>query len=216
MWPVKLCAIYQGEYSRNLLFQHGARMEQRFQAMVERRRASLGIERIKTILGYQRRPTFTVRTARPGVGKSWSRNYVRSAGFQGPRLTLKVYTQGERVRRLEALVPNTEELDCGRDLSRFPRIVVRLRKTLERFVEVLAWVDSCLIADETLEDLPRSAWVGQSRVGGIDLTSLGCGPWPRPLRLWPLGLGALRLRRGRRRFSPAAKPSTDLGVPPTT
>jgi hypothetical protein len=83
-------------------------------------------------------------------------------------LTLKVYTQGECVLRLEALVPNTEELDGGRDLSRFPPIVMRLRKTLERFVEVLAWVDGCFIGDETLEELPRSAWVGKSRVGGID------------------------------------------------
>jgi len=46
------------EYSRHVLFQRGARREQRFQAMVDRRRASLGIERIKTLLGYQRRPTF--------------------------------------------------------------------------------------------------------------------------------------------------------------
>ena len=50
-------SVYQGEYSRNLLFQRGARMEQVFQAMVDRSRASLGIERLKTILGYKRRPT---------------------------------------------------------------------------------------------------------------------------------------------------------------
>jgi hypothetical protein len=47
--------------------------------------------------------------------------------------------------------------------------VVRLRKTRERFGEVLAWIDGCFIADETLEELPRSAWVGKSRVGEIDL-----------------------------------------------
>ena len=84
-------------------------------------------------------------------------------------MTLKLYTKGERVLRLEALVHNTEELDCGRELSRFPYIVVQLRKMLERFVEVLAWVDGCFIGDETLEELPRAAGVGKSRVGGIDL-----------------------------------------------
>jgi hypothetical protein len=30
-------------------------------------------------------------------------------------------------------------------------------------------VDGCFISDETLEELPRSAAVGKSRVGGIDL-----------------------------------------------
>jgi hypothetical protein len=34
---------------------------------------------------------------------------------------------------------------------------------------VLSWVDFCFIADETLEQLPQPAWVGQTHVGGIDL-----------------------------------------------
>jgi hypothetical protein len=51
-------SVSQGEYRRHLLFQRGARMEQVFQALVDRRRASLGIERIQTILGSKRRPTF--------------------------------------------------------------------------------------------------------------------------------------------------------------
>ena len=85
------------------------------------------------------------------------------------RRTLKIYTKGERVLRLEALVHKTKELGCGRELIRFPRIVARLRQLLERFVQVLSWVDFCFIADETLEQLPQSAWVGQTRVGGIDL-----------------------------------------------
>src|SRR5205823_4329552 len=70
------------------------------------------------------------------------------------RMTLKIYTKGERVLRLEALVHNTKELGCGRELIRFPRIVARLRQLLERFVQVLSWVDFCFIADETLEQLP--------------------------------------------------------------
>ena len=165
-------SVYQGEYSRNLLFQRGARMEQVFQAMVDRSRASLGIERIKTILGYKRRPTFHRKDS---AARRWQ-VVVEKPTYDLTvfkvacgRLTLKVYTKGERVLRLEALVHNTKELDCGRELSRFPRIVGRLRKTLEQFVEVLSWVDGCFISDETLEELPRSAWVGKSRVGGIDL-----------------------------------------------
>ena len=162
-------SVYQGEYSRNLLFQRGARMEQVFQAMVDRSRAPLGLHRIKTILGSKRRPTFHRKD------KGW-RVVVEKPTYDltvfkvsCARLTLKVYTKGERVLRLEALVHNTEALGCGRDLMRFPQIVTRLRQMLERFVQVLSWVDSCFVSDETLEELPRPAQVGQTRVGGIDL-----------------------------------------------
>jgi len=165
-------SVYQAEYSRNLLFQRGARMEQVFQAMVDRSRAPLGIERVKTLLGRKRRPTFHRRDspARPwGVVVEKPTYDLTVFKVACGRLTLKIYTKGERVLRLEALVHNTQELNCGRELSRFPDIVARLRQLLERFVQVLAWVDSCFIADATLEQLPQSAWVGQTRVGGIDL-----------------------------------------------
>ena len=165
-------SVYQAEYSRNLLFHRGARMEQGFQAMVDRSRAPLGIQGIKTILGRQRRPTSHRKDSparRWGVVVEKPTYDLTVFKVRCRRLTLKVYTKGERVLRVEALVHNTEELGCGRELSRFPRIVARLRQMLERFVQVLSWVDFCFLADETLEELPRSAWVGQTRVGGIDL-----------------------------------------------
>ena len=206
-------SVYQAEYSRNLLFQRGARMEQVFQAMVDRSRASLGIEGLKTILGYKRRPTFhrkdsAARRWQVAVEKP-TYNLTVFKVLCG-RLTLKVYTKGERVLRLEALVHNTEELHCGRDLNRFPRIVVRLRKTLERFVEVLAWVDGCFIADETLEPLPRSAWVGKSRVGGIDLNDprmRAVGEAVTALAARPAGFSASKLAaevqsRGQAEYGP--------------
>jgi hypothetical protein len=165
-------SIYQGEYSRNLLFQRGARMEQVFQTLVDRSRAPLGLQRIKTILGSKRRPTFHRKD------KGW-RVVVEKPTYDltvfkvsCARLALKVYTKGERVLRLEALVHNTQALGCGRDLIRFPHIATRLRQILERFVQVLAWVDSCFVGDETLEQLPRPAQVGQTRVGGIDLNQV--------------------------------------------
>lgn len=165
-------SVYQGEYSRNLLFQRGARMEQVFQAMVDRSRASLGIERIKTILGGKRRPTFHRKDS---VARRWKVAVEKPTydltvfKVSCARLTLKVYTKGERVLRLEALVHNTKILGCGRGLIRFPRMIAHLRQMLERFVQVLSWVDACFISDETLEELPCSALVGQTRVGGIDL-----------------------------------------------
>jgi hypothetical protein len=84
------------------------------------------------------------------------------------QLTLKCYTQGERVLRIEAMAHNTQELDCGRSLSKFPSIVSKLKAILERFQQALSCIDQCFIADQTLEQLPAPTRVGQSRVGGID------------------------------------------------
>jgi len=150
-------------------------MEQVFQTMVDRSRAPLGLKHIKTILGCKRRPTFH-RKASParrwGVVVEKPTYDLTVFKVACGRMTLKIYTKGERVLRLEALVHNTQELGCGRDLIRFPHIVTRLQQMLERFVQVLSWVDSSFITDEALEQLPRSARVGQTRVGGIDLNQV--------------------------------------------
>jgi hypothetical protein len=83
-------------------------------------------------------------------------------------LTLKIYTKGERVLRIEAVAHDTAELRCGRGLERFPRIVTELRGILERFTQALSCIDQCFISDETLEQLPAPSQVGKTKVGGID------------------------------------------------
>jgi hypothetical protein len=83
-------------------------------------------------------------------------------------LSLKIYTKGERVLRIEAMAHKTEELDCGRSLEKFPEIVSHLKGILERFVNVLSCVDQCFIADGTLEQLPTPSQVGKTKMGGID------------------------------------------------
>src|SRR5438445_6727541 len=107
-------------------------MEQVFQAVVDRSRDPLGIQRIKTILGSKRRPP--VHRQHRGWKVVVEKPTYDLTVFKVlcGRLTLKVYTKGERVLRLEALVHNTEALGCGRDLIRFPQIVARLRQRLER------------------------------------------------------------------------------------
>jgi hypothetical protein len=83
-------------------------------------------------------------------------------------LTLKIYTQGERVLRIEAVLHNSEELKCGRSLERFHSIVCELKAILERFMNALSSIDQCFISDETLLQLPQSSVVGKTKVGGID------------------------------------------------
>jgi len=85
------------------------------------------------------------------------------------KLTLKIYTKGERVLRIEAVAHNTQELNCRRSLEMFPQVVSRLKAILERFADALSCIDQCFIADEMLERLPLAAQVGKTRVGGIDL-----------------------------------------------
>jgi len=63
---------------------------------------------------------------------------------------------------------NVKELDCGRSVEKFPRIVTELKGILERFMQALSCIDQCFIPDDTLEHLPEPSTVGKARVGGID------------------------------------------------
>ena len=52
-------AVYQLEYSRNLIFADGARMQRLFDAVVDRTRSRLDVPKIRTIFGAARRPRRT-------------------------------------------------------------------------------------------------------------------------------------------------------------
>jgi hypothetical protein len=88
------------------------------------------------------------------------------------KLTLKIYSKGERVLRIEAVAHNTQELNCGRSLDKFPEVVSQLKGVLERFTDALSCIDQCFIADDMLEQLPAAARVGKTIVGGIDLNQV--------------------------------------------
>ena len=160
---------FQLEYSRNLQFHVGGQMEQVFQSLIDRTRASLDLDKVKTILGYQRRPwkkkfrkgRYEIIVEKPEYGLTVFKVHYG-------HLTLKIYTKGERVLRIEAIVHNTKELPRCRPLEKFPRVVDQLRKMVDRFLEALHCMDACYIADDTLEQLPEPRQVGKTKVGGID------------------------------------------------
>src|SRR5580704_13693427 len=54
-------------------------------------------------------------------------------------------------------------------LDKFPEVVGRLKAILQRFADALSCIDQCFIADDMLEQLPLSAQVGKTLVGGVDL-----------------------------------------------
>jgi hypothetical protein len=136
-----------------------------------RSRAPLDLKTIRAILGYQRRPRYRKRKQRSA---QWEVVVERPTydltifKLHCGKLTLKIYTKGERVLRIEAIAHNTKELDCGRSLEKFPEIVSRLKSILKRFMNALSCIDPCFIAEETLEQLPVPAQVGKTKVGGID------------------------------------------------
>ena len=163
---------YQVEYSRNLVFEIGGHMDQVFQALIDRSRVLLDLKTVKTILGYHRRPKYRKRKKKSA---EWEVAVEKPAydltilRLHCGKLTLKIYTKGERVLRIETVVHNTKELRCGRSLEKFPEIVVEAKGILERFMNALSCIDQCFIADRMLEQLPAPSQVGKTKVGGIDL-----------------------------------------------
>ena len=120
-------SVYQAEYSRNLLFSRGRTMEQVFQSVIDRTRAPLDIKTVKTIFGYKHRPF-----KRGGKGKTAGKNPRFECVVERPvynltvfkvhygKLTVKIYSKGERVLRIEVIAHNTKELRCKRGIEIFP------------------------------------------------------------------------------------------------
>src|ERR1700736_2202101 len=163
-------AVYQLEYSRNLIFADGHRMQRVFDAVVDRTRSRLDVPKIRTVFGAARRPRRTRKhssTIEAAIETPTFDLTVFKLHFG--RLTGKAYTKGERVLRFEAIVHNTAELRCGRMIEHFPEIVSQLAGIAERFCTALDCVDTGFIADGVLDELPTGSTLGATRVGGVDL-----------------------------------------------
>jgi hypothetical protein len=188
-------SIYQVEYSRNLLFGAGRVLEEVFQALIDRSRGPLDVKKIKTILGHKRGPA---RRAKRKKRTAWEVTVERPVydltvfKVRCSFFTLKIYTKGERVLRVETIAHNVKKLACGCRLERFTEVVRHLQGMLERFMEVLSCLDQCFVGATLLEELPVATQVGQTRVGGIDVN--------RPRMRWVLQ-AVLALAPGRSGFT---------------
>jgi hypothetical protein len=165
-------AVYQLEYSRNLLFRSGREMERVFERIVDRSRTRLDVKTVRTLFGYGQRP----RRRSDGDLSPRQAVVIETPSYDLTvfkvhfgLITLKAYSKGEHVLRFEAVVHNTRQLHLGRVLERFPEIVARLHGMLDRFTTMLDCVDIAFLPGEILEELPRPSHLGATRVGGIDL-----------------------------------------------
>lgn len=164
-------AIYQVEYSRNLLFRSGAQMETVFDTVVDRTRRRLDIPTLRTLFGTKQRPRTHRADLSPRVAAVIETPQYGLTIFKVHfgALTLKGYTKGEHVLRFEAVCHNTKALKVGRVLDRFPDIVNRLAGMLERFCTTVDCVDIAFIPDGILDELHQPSMIGATRVGGVDL-----------------------------------------------
>jgi len=150
-------------------------MQQIFQALIDRTRAPLDLDRIKTIFGDKNRPHYDKRKRNPtrwGVVVETPAYDLIIFKVHYGKMTLKIYTKGERVLRIEVILHNAKAYRWGRSLPCFAEIVLRLQSILERFLNAVGCIDCCFVSDETLEQLPQPARVGQTKVRGIDLNQV--------------------------------------------
>jgi hypothetical protein len=165
-------SVYQVEYSHNMLFTDGAVMDQVFDRVMDRTRSRLDVPRLKTLFGAKGRPhrdrkkpaTLAAVVETQSYDLTW---FKVTFGCLG----LKAYTKGERVLRIEATCHNAAELGCGRILEKLPEIITRLRGSAKRFCDTLDAASVGFLSAHILDDLPRPATLGATRVGGISLDS---------------------------------------------
>ena len=163
-------AVYQLEYSRNLIFADGTTMQRLFDAVVDRTRSRLDVPKIRTIFGTAQRPRRTRKRSSTIEAAIETPTYDLTVfKLHFGRLTGKAYTKGERVLRFEAVAHNTAELRCGRMIDKFAEIVTRLAGIAERFATALDCVDTGFLNDGILDRLPTGTRLGATRVGGVDV-----------------------------------------------
>ena len=163
-------STYQLEFSRNLLFKRGSEMEQVVEALVDRNRSRLNVERLKTILGRKNRPHASKKKKSAQLQIVVERLTYGLTIFKVycGKVALKIYTKGERVLRMEAMAMDARSLGCGRDVGRFAVAATALKNMLERFLNMLTCMDRCFVGPDTLEELSCPSKVGTARIGGID------------------------------------------------
>ena len=193
-------SVFQMEYSRNRLFSSGRQREQVFQARIDRTRAPLDLDRVKTIFGDKKRPHQDKRKKNPtrwGVVVERPTYDVTIFQVHYGKMTLKIYSKGEHVLRMEVIVHNTKQYRWRRSLPYFPEIVTRLKAILERFLNVVGCINACFISDATLEKLP---------LAGTDRSDQGRRYRSQPAQNAPggrSGSGALRCASGLPGFGPS-------------
>src|SRR5215471_3918016 len=150
-------SVFQLEFSRNLLFWRGTTMNEVFQKLVDRTRAPLALNQVKTIFGFSYRPHQMIKRGRERteVSKAVQAKSYDLTVFKVKwgNLTLKIYDKGDRVLRIEVVVHNAKELRCGKMLDRLPTLLARMQDMLVRFLDTVQAAHISFLDAGTLEGL---------------------------------------------------------------
>ncbi len=165
-------AVYQLEYSRNLIFADGHRMQQVFDAVVDRTRSRLDVPKIRTVFGTAQRPRRTrrssvaIKTTIERIAPTWTlfRAALRAADRQSVhKRRTRASVRGDRAQHRGVALRADDRALSPRDRG------FQLAGIAERFCTALDCVDTGFIADGVLDELPTGSTLGATRVGGIDL-----------------------------------------------
>jgi len=169
-------SIFQLELSRNLLFHRGTTMNEVYQRLIDRTRAPLALDQVKTIFGFPYRPhQISKQGHKPTeVSKAVQAKRYDLTVFKikWENLTLKIYDKGARILRIEVVVHNAKDLRCGRVLDRLPALLTRMKDMLVRFLDTVQAAHVSFLTTTALEDLTEPTIRGTRRLAGIDLNKV--------------------------------------------
>ncbi len=163
--------ILQMEYSRNLIFKRGKDLDRVFDGVIDRNRTKLDIAHLKTIFGRRTRPLYRKTPPRLEVVLEKPEYNMTVFKMHFGKLTLKMYSKGERVLRVEAIAHNTKALKCKRRLDCFPDIATELGSYVQHFMESVKGIDLGFCDHQLLDELPLPSQLGKTRIGGINLNT---------------------------------------------
>ena len=160
-------SCYPLEYSRNLVFERGTVLDEGFQGLIDRTRSRLDVGKVRTIFGWKYRPhpREAARCERV-VDESAYDLTVFQVHFR--RLTLKMYDQGGRVLRMEAIAHNVKDLRCGKGLEKLSIMLVKLQRMVIDFLNALYAADLSFLGGEVWDTLPQPVKRGSRRLAGVD------------------------------------------------
>ncbi|MHC4887334.1 MAG: hypothetical protein ACYTGH_19835 [Planctomycetota bacterium] len=167
-------SVYQIEYSHNLLFQRGHVLDQVFESLIERTLPVLNIKRLKTIFVYTHRPH--TRDKSCGKAPRFETTVEKPVydlmifKIHSNKLTVKIYSKGARVLRIEAIAHNTKAMRTKRrSIENLPAILQEMKGILVRFLEVIDSVDRNSIDSAILAGLALPGRLKARRIGGIHI-----------------------------------------------
>ena len=166
-------SFFQLEYSRNLLFKRGRRMDEIFQRTIERTRGKLDVKRLKTIFGFKHRPCQIQSRGKKAVQLEMTieRPAYNLTVFKlrWGNLVLKMYDKGGRVLRTEAVAHNVKSLRCGKGADKWDLLVERLQDMLLAFMNTLQAAHLAFLDDGALEAMAKPSRRGDRRLAGLDM-----------------------------------------------